>query len=117
MPIRSDDAQTSTSFGLVAGRTASEGLVRFLQVFEPLTPTTDGAKTLRIDAFRVADPNGNGLCSLAELEASTLKLLMAAYPRKGEEEEGKDLWDAFRPSFVRAFKVTLVPTRVIRVII
>ena len=55
--------------------------------------------------------NGNGLCSLAELEGFVLKELVTKYPKdkskkdsKGQDlEYGKDLFDAFRPSYIRAF--------------
>jgi len=104
--------------------------------------------------FRSADPNGNGLCSLAELEtwllvrprtSATLRLLpsppkindifalaspvdflcslslshsynsspghqnqrklLAAFPKDQatKVEKGKDLWELFRPSYIRAF--------------
>ena len=45
--------------------------------------------------------NGNGLCSLAECETFLLKTLVAKFPKTGK---GKDIWDAFRPCYIRAFK-------------
>ena len=72
---------------------------------------SDLGKALRKRGFKLADPNGNGLCSLAELETFVLQTLMAAYPKdpkkkdhRGDSlERGRDLFDAFRPSYIRAF--------------
>jgi hypothetical protein len=48
---------------------------------------------------------GNGLCSLAELETWVLSELMKAYPKDSatKAEPGRDLFDLFRPCFIRAF--------------
>ena len=53
----------------------------------------------------MADPNGNGLCSLAELETFVMKKLMAAYPKKNKTDPdvGRDLFDTYRPCYIRAF--------------
>jgi len=64
------------------------------------------SKLLLIVCFTFsADPNGNGLCSLAELETFILSSLMAKYPKdaKSKVETGRDLWEQFRPSYIRAF--------------
>jgi hypothetical protein len=45
------------------------------------TPEGDA---LRVEGFKAADPNGNGLCSLAELETFVLKSLMTKYPKTGK---------------------------------
>lgn len=45
------------------------------------------------------------MCSLAELETFILSSLMAKYPKdaKSKVEKGRDLWELFRPSYIRAF--------------
>ena len=63
------------------------------------------AEELRKEGFLMADPNGNGLCSLAELETFALKKLIAAFPKKNKTDPdvGRNLFDAFRPCYIRAF--------------
>merc|ERR1712187_998351 len=48
----------------------------------------------------MADYNGNGYMSLAELDAYIEKKLRLEYPKK---DAGLLLWKAFRPSYIRAF--------------
>ena len=68
-------------------------------------------EALRKRGFTLADPNGNGLCSLAELEGFVLKALLAKFPKDVKkkddsgkpQERGRDLFDAFRPCYIRAF--------------
>ena len=89
----------------------SDELSQFSACFYELGEKTDEAAGLRKAAFSKADPNGNGLCSLAELETWMLAVLMAKHPKNPKKkdskgnplERGKDLWDAFRPSYIRAF--------------
>ena len=77
----------------------------FKACFEPYTVKDDAGGKLRKAEFRSADPNGNGLCSLAELETWILAKLITKYPkdRATGVERGRDLWDLFRPSYIRAF--------------
>jgi hypothetical protein len=99
------------SFGLAVGRGkkwgASKEFFDFQAVFEPLCAETPEAEEMRKEGFIAADPNGNGLCSLAELETFVLKYLVAKYPKSGKGkdlmEPGKDLFTAFRPCYMRAF--------------
>jgi hypothetical protein len=98
------------SFGLIVSRGkmgVSEDFIRFAAVFEPLTAETPEGDALREVGFLDADPNGNGLCSLAELETFVLKALVKKHPKIGSgysmEEPGKNLFDAFRPCYMRAF--------------
>jgi len=97
------------SFGLSVGPSATKDCVRFVGCFAPLGDAGTGglAESLRDAAFRAADPNGNGHCSLAELETWVLQVLVAKYPRVGKgadmKEPGKDLFQTFRPSYLRAF--------------
>mmetsp|Transcript_48018 Transcript_48018/g.94277 ORF Transcript_48018/g.94277 Transcript_48018/m.94277 type:complete len:243 (-) Transcript_48018:221-949(-) len=55
-------------------------------------------KAARVAAWKEADPNGNGQCSLAELDGWLKKALLLKYPNDGET-----IWKAFRPSYIRAF--------------
>jgi hypothetical protein len=51
---------------------------------------------------------GNGLCSLAELETFVKAKLLAKFPSSGKGKDritpGEDLFKAFRPCYIRAFK-------------
>jgi len=87
------------AFGLCVGKSASKEYFAFAAVFEPYCEETKAAEKLLEEGFKLADPNGNGLCSLAECEAFLLKTLVAQY-RAGP---GEDTWDAFRPAYIRAF--------------
>jgi hypothetical protein len=98
------------SFGLAVARGkmgGSKDFFMFQDAFEPMCAETPEGEALRKEGFISADPNGNGLCSLAELETFVLKHLVAKYPRFGKGvdifEPGKDLFDAFRPCYMRAF--------------
>ena len=81
----------------------------FKECFDPYTVKGEEGKKLRKKGFRAADPNGNGLCSLAELEGFVLTVLVTKYPKDKDKkdargdslERGRDLWDAFRPSYIR----------------
>jgi hypothetical protein len=54
------------------------------------------------------DNLGNGLCSLAELETFILQSLLSKFPNAGKGKDrttpGHDLFRAFRPCYIRAFK-------------
>jgi hypothetical protein len=95
------------TFGLCVGKSASAEFFQFAAVFEPMCAETPEGEALRAEGFLTADPNGNGLCSLAELETFVLKYLVTKYPKTGKgktlTEIGRDLFDAFRPCYVRAF--------------
>ena len=77
------------------GSSASEDALEFVKVFKPLSLKGGTAQTLRKSEWAAADPNGNGLLSLAETDAWINRRLIAA----GRQ----DLWDKFRPCYVRAF--------------
>jgi len=95
------------SFGLTVGSGVTPELMDFLNCFAPLAEETPTGEALRKEGFKSADPNGNGLCSLAELETFVLKALVTKYPKTGKgkemKEPGKDIFTAFRPSYLRAF--------------
>eukprot|EP00613_Pedinella_sp_CCMP2098_P047261 CAMPEP_0171835758 /NCGR_PEP_ID=MMETSP0992-20121227/11173_1 /TAXON_ID=483369 /ORGANISM="non described non described, Strain CCMP2098" /LENGTH=581 /DNA_ID=CAMNT_0012451641 /DNA_START=47 /DNA_END=1792 /DNA_ORIENTATION=- len=95
------------SSGLIVGADASKELFDFMDLFHPMAEKSPEAEKLREEGFVTADPNGNGLCSLAELETFVLKSLVTKFPKTGKGnammEPGKDLFDAFRPCYIRAF--------------
>jgi hypothetical protein len=99
------------SFGLSVAKGnkwgATKDFFQFAAVFEPLCADTPEGEELRKAGFIAADPNGNGLCSLAELETFVLKYLVAKYPRVGKGDDvvelGKNLFKEFRPCYMRAF--------------
>ena len=72
------------SFGFCVGKSASKDYFSFAACFEPLCAETPEAAALRVEGFKDADPNGNGLCSLAELETFVLKRLVSKYPKTGK---------------------------------
>jgi len=98
------------AFGLAVGKSATKDFFSFAACFDPFAAATDSApegQALLASGFSDADPNGNGLCSLAELETFVLKRLLAMYPNAGKGFErktpGKELFDLFRPCYIRAF--------------
>ena len=94
--------------GLEVQPDASQDLLGMLGVFHPLAEETPEGTAACGAAWGDADNNGNGLCSLAELETWVLKALLAKYPNTGKGKDlktpGRDLWDAYRPCYIRAFK-------------
>ena len=81
----------TNSIGLTVGtgkNGASQDYFDFAKCFEPYCAKTPEAEKLREEGMVEADPNGNGLCSLAELETFVLKRLLSNYPNTGK---GKDL--------------------------
>jgi Ca2+-binding EF-hand superfamily protein len=85
---------------LIIGHNGTEALKDFVSVFEPFEAKTDEASKLRKDAFRNADSNGSGYCSLAEMEV----FIQAALRDRYEGGKDSELFDRFRPSYLHAFK-------------
>ena len=56
-------------------------LEKFMAVFAPMSEKTDSGARLRKEGFKYADPNGNGLCSMAEIENFISQSLFKAYPK------------------------------------
>lgn len=88
------------SESLIIGHNGTEALRDFVVAFEPFEGKTDEASKLRKDAFRNADSNGSGYCSLAEMETFIQATLRDRY----EGGKDRDLFDRFRPSYLHAFK-------------
>lgn len=56
----------------------------------------------------MADANKNNYCTLAELDSFILKKLVSKYPKTMEKAKkaatnGFDIFNAFRPCYIRAF--------------
>ena len=96
---------------LQTGATVSDDLRLFIACFSKMAEKTPEGEKLRKKGFSLADPNGNGLVSLAEAEGFVQKTLLQAYPKdkskkddRGDPlEKGADLFDLFRPCYIRAF--------------
>jgi len=108
-----DALEPANAVGLTVSKTAaSKDYFAFAKCFLPLAETTPEAEVARAAGFKMADPNGNGLCSLAELETFVLQTLTAAFPKNKTKKDhrgdildrGKDIFTAFRPCYIRAFK-------------
>jgi len=80
---------------------ATYALLRtFCEVFAPLACDSDEAAALRQELWQTLDMNGNGWCSLAEVDGWILKTLINALKA---EDAGDAAWRRFRPSYIRAF--------------
>jgi hypothetical protein len=105
----SGNTGNTSGIGFKVGSSASQDLLDFIVCFEALSEQGPEGDALREKSFLSADPNGNGLCSLAELETFVLKELIKKYPKtkKGQPkhpmDHGSDLFIAFRPCYIRAF--------------
>lgn len=73
------------------GMGQTDAYKKFCKVFQPMTLFTPESKALRMTAWGAADPNGNGQCSLNELDTWIKTQL------------DEDCWKQFRPSYIRAF--------------
>ena len=58
------------------------------------------AKNRRKEVWKALDANGNGMCSLAEVDGWILKYMQGQFSASVAEE----VWKCFRPSYIRAFK-------------
>ena len=89
----------------IDGLGCSDACKKFLKVFASLA-AKDAKKggpfsKLRNAAWSSLDANGNGLCSLAEVDGWILKTLRNDDDIQGLEAD--DIWKGFRPSYIRAF--------------
>jgi len=84
---------------------SSEHLCSFISCFKPMIEKSSQGRKLLIYGWGVADPNGNGLCSLAELENFVKVKLESGYPKNSKlgSTNGLELWAYFRPCYIRAF--------------
>jgi len=89
---------TDSPAEFTVGSGASESLQNFCTAFEPygLKPNT----SLRKTGFGIADTNGTGQASLAEIENFIISSLQNAFEDDSVSEE---LFDMYRPSYRHAF--------------
>jgi len=92
MPIKVADAYTPS-------KNASADLKDFIRAFQPYTEKTLICSKLRKTAFQSIDSNGTGKCSLAAIDLHARSSLKKEHGM----ERGEELYDLFRPSFIRAF--------------
>jgi len=95
---KADAPAADNANAVVAGGGPSPEYGKFKGVFAPLSTKDDASKSARKEEWGRADPNGNGQCSLAELDGWIKQCLLNACPGDGEE-----LWKRFRASYIRAF--------------
>ena len=86
----------------------SENVKIFIDCFNDLAAPGAGGRAARAHAWNAADPNGNGHCSLAEIDGwihKTLFTYLKQLKRYNAEakEKAEDLWKCYRPSYIRAF--------------
>ena len=74
---------------IVLGHAVSDDLKKFVGVFQPYAADTDEGKALRKKGFHFADPSGNGLCSVAEIENFIMSTLISAT----DADQGRALFD------------------------
>lgn len=82
------------------GPTASPSLIRFVRVFAPLASPTPEGRRLRESAYKRADTNHSGSCSLSELNTYIRSELGASYGGS----RARVLFDEFRPVYLNAFR-------------
>lgn len=78
----------------------SDSLTKFLSCFMGLATKGKLARAARITAWMSVDNNGNGMCSLAEVDGWIQKVLQAEF---AENDEYLLIWKRFRPCYIRAF--------------
>jgi len=81
---------------------SSPDLKDFIQAFQPFAERTIICGKRRKLAFKGIDANGNGKCSLAEIESHVQKELK----REHDNVRGDELFHLYRPMFIRAFNAS-----------
>ena len=77
----------------------SEALGSFVDTFKPLTERTAEGRMALKKGWSIADPNGNKVCSLAEIDGFVKTMLVRAHGK----EKGSTIFKLFRPSIICAF--------------
>jgi len=62
LPLPPPPEVTPNPFGLAVGKSASKDYFDFAACFEPMCAETPEGDALRVEGFKAADPNGNGMC-------------------------------------------------------
>jgi len=87
------------SSAISLGPSATRELKELFTALQPYTEKSGSAQKLRLEGYKVADKNGSGHCSLAELEAFIRHVLEKAYG----SPKSDSLFKLFRPSYIRAY--------------
>jgi len=93
---------TKVAGAYMPSKKSSNDLKDFISAFQPFAEKTIMCSKRRKAAFKGCDTNASGSCSLAEITQycrSTLK-------KEHDIERGEQLFDLFRPSFIRAFSAS-----------
>ncbi len=85
----------------VLGNGVSSDVRVFNDCFLAMAQKTPEGIAARRQAWMVADPNGNGVCSLAEIDGWIQKTLLFDFGTN--KDEADRLWRLFRPCYIRAF--------------
>jgi len=93
-----DSTEAQSPAPAATGETAD--LKVFVGCFEHLAKRSPESKEARNKAWNAADPNGNGFCSLAEIDGWVKKHL----DNKMETEAAERLWKLYRPCYIRSFR-------------
>jgi len=83
----------------VVGSGATDDCKKFVDCFIGLSQKGEENKAARRQSWMACDYNGNGYCSLAEVDGWVKKTLQF----DEGTDEGDRLWDLFRPCIIRAF--------------
>jgi len=78
---------------------ASEDIRDFDTIFLPYGEKTTSGTELRKNGFRVADTNGNGIASLAELEL----FIGSCLNKNHDKDRAAFLFKKYRPSYIKAY--------------
>jgi len=82
------DSGNADEYRIDFSKARSQPLTMFTECFAPLCAKNDEGAKQRKAGFRSADPNGNGLCSLAELETYVLKNLLYRFKKEVAKSGG-----------------------------
>lgn len=86
----------------VPAKKSSADLKDFILAFQPFAERSIIFGKLRKQAFKSIDSNGNGKCSLAEISQH----VRTALKKEHDEVRGEELFDLFRPTYIRAFSAS-----------
>jgi len=84
----------------IPGDSSTDELLDFIHAFRPLAVKSQEGTKLRHSKFSLADTNGNGCCSLAEIDSFIKATLLKEFP----QGKGLKLFFTFRPSYIRAYQ-------------
>lgn len=78
----------------------ADSLKQFIATFQPFSVPGAEARSVRSVTWRSCDKNGNGMCSLAEVDGWIKDVLQDSF---GKNDDYLIIWKRFRPCYIRAF--------------